>query len=224
LHCPDCGKRLPKGDNTICPHCGFSLLTSKQENYNPTDAELEGIRKNESNAVRKRKFKLPFFAYLAIVGAVLTLLGFWLILFYPYPTSPNEVPPQPYEDLVVGGLASGISGMVILLVSCFGLILPLRRKMERGEYQNPWLLDVMEYAPWMPEWWRWWMGWIPFVFVEIILNVLLNLSASVNVIVFFVYFGVWVLLDFFVARRWIKKTGQQDKTDGGLHAREQKIQ
>lgn len=185
-------KRLPKGDETICPHCG-KILTHGNLVYNPTDAEVKKIQ--EANIQEeKKKHSISRLGYIAIVGLVFlgVGLGFVIIGFQSVPS-------------LLGGMLSALIGTYILVGVAFSEYRASQRRIKRGEPET--IYDAMSLWVGMPSWWQWWHAFIPF-FALLILAGANIITPTEFWIIFIGSSGSAILYQYLAARRLVS---MQDK-------------
>ena len=188
-------KRIPRGDETICPHCGKPLGHGDRV-YDPTDEEVRKIR--EANLQNERKRSISRLGTIAIFGLVFLFvgLGFAIIGFQSDPS-------------LVGGMLSALVGGFILLDTFISVSNASRRRIKRGEPET--VFDAMSLGIGLPSWWQWWHAFIPFVVILILAGGKIITSTEFWII-FLGYSGVAVLYQYLAARRLVSMQNKAYRT------------
>jgi hypothetical protein len=197
LRCPCCRQRLPRGDHTICPKCGISLRPNRNQQHKG-DEETKKPKEISSSVLSAGLSRL---SGLAIAGIIMTVFGFGVILFYPFP--PVLVFGSTYEDFLLTALASGIIGMILFAISViFAFHVPSYNQVkQRGPFT---VYDVMKMSLALPSWWKWWYPYVP-VIVLFIASSDGAFSGPVYWGLIFGYAFGWTLYLFLVSKRWLRQ-------------------
>jgi hypothetical protein len=191
---------LPKGDETICPHCGKSIMRNG-ESYKPTSKEIGKIKSSLKEENKKRTSLSKLFL-VAISGTVMTFVGYGLFFLYPSISQANVSP-----VLLLAFLFIGTIGAALLFGSCFWFVYSGGSQRGSNHLQGFTISDAMKLGAGFPKWWKWWFNVLPMLAI-ILVGQFRVVPPLVLAALFFGYPIALLVYLYVSARKWVEAQDQ----------------